>query len=96
MINEILIILAFAFLQSVSYSLTSRSRNRDNATYHVIAALLANAIWFCTFKKLTEMKMEWFLIVPYTFGTVAGSLIGTKISMSIERWLGAASDSHLK
>jgi hypothetical protein len=40
--------------------------------------------------------MTWVLFVPYTIGTVSGSVTGQKISMWIERLLGAASDSHLK
>lgn len=40
--------------------------------------------------------MNFVLFIPYVIGTVIGSVYGVKISMRIEKWLGAASDSHLK
>ena len=36
------------------------------------------------------------LFVPYTIGTVSGSVAGVKISQWIEKILHAESDSHLK
>lgn len=89
-------ILALAFIQNVSFSMVSRSRNRNNLSYHLIAATGANVIWFLTFKELVTHDMNLTLLVPYTVGTVAGSLFGVKISMQVERWLGASSDGHLK
>jgi uncharacterized membrane protein YfcA len=64
--------------------------------YHLIAATLSNSIWFLTFRKLVLSDMNWMLFIPYVVGTVAGSLTGVKISMIIEKWLGAYSDDHLK
>ena len=89
-------ILALAFLQNVSFSIVSRSRNRDNMTYHIFAATASNAVWFLTFRQLLLSEMNFTLFVPYTIGTVAGSLAGVRISMWVERLLGAQSDSHLK
>ena len=40
--------------------------------------------------------MSFGLFIPYTIGTVLGSLFGVKLSMLIERWLGAVSDSHIE
>jgi hypothetical protein len=40
--------------------------------------------------------MNLILFVPYTVGTVAGSVTGVKISQWIEKKLHAESDSHLK
>jgi len=85
-----------AFAQNVSFSIVSRSRNRDNLRYHLFAATASNGIWFLTFRELVTAQMSFLLFVPYTVGTVAGSLSGVKVSMRIERWLGAASDTHLK
>lgn len=64
--------------------------------YHVIAATFSNSIWFLTFRELVISEMNWILFIPYVIGTVAGSVSGVKISMKIEKWLGAYSDSHLK
>jgi hypothetical protein len=89
-------ILFLAFFQNVAFSIVSRSRNRNNLTYHLIAATLSNTIWFLTFRALVTANMDFILFVPYTVGTVAGSLYGVKVSMKIETWLGAASDSHIK
>ena len=84
-----------AFLQNVSFSMVSRARNRDSVPYHMIAAWCSNGVWFATFAYLVYFKLNWMLFVPYTCGTVAGSLTGTQISMWIERILGATSDSHV-
>ena len=88
-------ILILAFVQNVSFSVVSRSRNRDNLRYHMVAAVFSNGIWFLTFRQLILADMNLLLFLPYTIGTVAGSLTGVKVSMFIERILGAASDSHL-
>ena len=91
-----LIILGLSFLQNVSFSIVSRSRNRDNIKYHIIAATFSNAIWFLTFRELILGEMNLLLFIPYCIGTVIGSVFGVKISMKIEKILNAQSDSHLK
>lgn len=84
-----------AFLQNVSFSMVSRARNRDSIAYHMVAAWCSNGVWFATFAYLVNFKLNWMLFIPYTCGTVAGSLTGTQISIWIERILGATSDSHV-
>ena len=64
--------------------------------YHVIAAIFSNGVWFLTFRQLVTSGMDLTLFVPYTVGTVSGSVYGVKLSMMIERWLHAESDGHLK
>jgi hypothetical protein len=91
-----LTITLLAFAQSVSFSLVSRSRNRSSINYHIIASVLSNAIWYLTFRHLVTANMTLDLLAPYTAGTVGGSVLGVKISMVIERWLGASSDGHLE
>ena len=85
-----------SYVQNISFSIVSRSRNRNNLNYHLIASTFSNGIWFLTFRKLVLSDMNFILFVPYLIGSVAGSLSGVKISMLIERWLGAYSDDHLK
>jgi uncharacterized membrane protein YfcA len=87
-----LIIALLAFAQNISFSLVSRSRNRDSTTYHIIASILSNGIWFLTFRHLVINDMNFYLFVPYTLGTVIGSVTGVKISMIIEKLIGAKSD----
>ena len=96
MIYSLIKILILAYIQNVSFSVVSRSRNRNNMKYHLIAATFSNTIWFLTFRELILADMNWMLFVPYVVGTVAGSLSGVKLSMIIEKWLGAYSDDHLK
>lgn len=87
--TAVLVLMALAYAQNITFSLVSRARNRDNMTYHAIAAIGSNFVWFCTFRQLVVADMSWLLLVPYTFGTVAGSLTGAKVSMWIERAIGA-------
>ncbi len=87
-----LTILMLAFFQNVSFTLVSRSRNRNNMTYHMIAAVGSNGIWFLTFRELVLADMSWLLAPFYIAGTVTGSLVGAKVSMFIERHIGALAD----
>lgn len=96
MLVSYLQLLALAFCQNVAFSIVSRSRNRNNIWYHLVAAIFSNAVWFATFHYLVTSNMTWDLFIPYTTGTVSGSIFGVKVSMFIERILGAESDSHLK
>ena len=95
MIYKILIILALAFIQNISFSIVSRSRNRDNVKYHLIAATFSNTVWFLTFRQLIKSDMNFILFLPYVLGTVLGSCFGIKISMRIEKFLGASAENHL-
>ena len=88
-------ILLLAFAQNIAFSLVSRSRNRDSISYHIVAATLSNAVWFLTFRLLVTQNMSLDLFIPYTIGTVAGSVFGVQVSMRIEKLLGARSDSHI-
>ena len=91
----ILKILGLAFIQNTSFSMVSRSRNRDNMNYHIIASLFSNTLWFLTMRELVLAELTWWLLIPYAIGTVSGSVYGAKLSMRIERWLGASADGHL-
>lgn len=96
MLLTALYIMCLAFIQNVSFSLVSRSRNRDNMTYHVLAAVASNTIWFLTFRELVLADMFVGLIPAYVLGTVAGSVFGVKVAMRIEKLIGASADSHVK
>lgn len=90
------VVLVVAYFQNVAGALSSRSRNRNDMRYHTIAAIFNNGIWFLSLKILSDSGMSIYLLLPYTVGTVSGSLTGANVGMVIERWLGASSDSHLK
>ena len=87
--KTILTIILLAYIQNISFSMVSRARNRNNQTYHALAAVMSNFVWFATFRLLFIEDMSWVLLVPYTFGTVAGSLTGARVSMWIEAKIGA-------
>lgn len=84
-----LILICLAFVQNVSFTMVSRSRNRDNMTYHAICSVFSNGIWFATMHQLVVADLTWWLLVPYIIGTVSGSLFGAKVSMRIEKTIGA-------
>jgi hypothetical protein len=88
-------IMLLAFTQNISFSVVSRSRNRNSLKYHLIAAVFSNGVWYLTFRQLVLSDMTFGLFIPYTIGSVAGSLVGQKLSMLIEKWIGATSDGHL-
>jgi len=88
-------LLLLAFIQNVSFSMVSRSRNRDNIKYHIVASVFSNAVWFLTFRQLIVADMNLALFLPYTVGTVLGSVSGVRISMWIETIIGASSDTHI-
>ena len=91
-----LTLLVLAFIQNVSFSIVSRSRNRNNMKFHLIAAFFSNSIWFLTFRSLVKADMSLLLFPWYCAGTMLGSVFGVKISMQIEKWLGAEADGHVK
>lgn len=94
--GSIVIMMALAFAQNTSFSIVSRSRNRNSVAYHRIAAIFSNGVWFVTSKYLiVTQHMSWLLFVPYTVATVYGSTTGQQISMWIERKLNLQSDDHL-
>ena len=64
-------------------------------TFHAIASVFSNGIWFLTMRELVLADLSLWLLVPYVIGTVAGSLFGAKVSMRIEKWLGATADGHV-
>lgn len=85
----IIIILFLSFFQNIAFSLASRSRNRDNMTYHAVCAVFSNGIWFATMHFLVVADLTFWLIIPYIFGTVCGSVFGARVSMKIEKLIGA-------
>ena len=86
---SILTILVLTFIQNVSFTMVSRSRNRDNMKYHAICSVFSNGIFFITIRYLVAADLVLWLIVPYIIGTVSGSLFGATVSMKIEKFLGA-------
>lgn len=57
--------------------------------YHAVASVLSNGIWFLTFRILVVEDMSFMLFIPYCAGTVCGSLFGARVSMWVEKKIGA-------
>lgn len=85
-----LTILFLAFIQNVSFTMVSRSRNRDNMSYHAICSVFSNGLWFLTMHQLVVADLDYMLAIPYIIGTVCGSIFGAKVSMKIEKIIGAS------
>jgi hypothetical protein len=89
MVNE-LILTGLAFVQTTSFSVVSRARNRNHMGYHATASVASNLVWFATFQQLAVVhEFGWSAAPWYIVGTVFGSLFGAKLSMRIEQLLGA-------
>ena len=89
---QFITILVLSFIQNISFTMVSRSRNRDKMAYHAICSVFSNGIWFATMHHLVKSDLTWMMLLPYIIGTVSGSLFGAKISMKIEKLLGAKAD----
>lgn len=86
---SIIMILLLAFFQNVAFTMVSRSRNRDNMVYHAICSVFSNGLWFATMHLLVVSDVSFWLAIPYITGTVVGSIVGAKVSMKIEKLIGA-------
>jgi len=91
-----IMLLLLAYSQNVSFSIVSRSRNRNNIRFHLIAAFFSNTIWFLTFRELVTRDMSLAIFPWYCVGTMLGSVTGVRMAMWIEAKLGASADAHLK
>lgn len=89
-------LMCLAYAQNIAFTLVSRSRNRSSILYHVVASVFSNGVWFLTFRVLIVNNMDFMLFIPYTIATVSGSVTGQKVSMWIEKKIGATSDEHVK
>lgn len=85
MITEGLTLFILAYAQNVAFSMTSRSRNRDNMWYHAICSCMGNAIFFLTFRELVVADLALWMLPVYVAGNVFGSITGAKMSMKIEK-----------
>ena len=90
-----LTLLLLAFVQNVSFSMVSRSRNRDNMAYHATCSIFSNLIFFLVLRELVVADLTLWLLPSYVIGTVCGSLFGATVSMRIEALIGAKADAHI-
>lgn len=83
-------ILFLSFIQNISFTMVSRSRNRDKMLYHATCSVFSNGVWFLTMQQLVAAELSAILFIPYVVGTVSGSLAGASISIKIEKLIGAS------
>ena len=88
-------IMLLCALMGTMFSMVSRSRNRDNMTYHIFASAGAQTVYLLVLKQLIESSVEPAIMPFYIVGMVAGSVSGAKISMYVEKRLFAPADGHL-
>lgn len=88
-LDQGVVILALTFAQGVLATMSSRSRNRSNMTYHALCQGGSHTVWFLALSTLLTAEVIETMLVPYVIGYTSGSLFGAKISMRIERWVGA-------
>lgn len=89
-------ILFLSTVQNIAFTILSRSRNRDNISYHAMASVVANTLYFLIFKQLMLSDMGILLLIAYITGTTIGSITGAKFSMWFETIIGATADGNHK
>ena len=89
---ESLPLMALAFVQNAAYSLQSRAGNRTSNLYHFIAAVFATSVFFVSLAYLIHLKVTLQVLLVYILGTMLGSVYGTKMSVWIERAIGAMAE----
>lgn len=89
---ESLAIMILAFVQNAAYSLQSRAGNRTSNLYHFIAAVFATTVFFVSLTYLIHLKVTLHVLLVYILGTMLGSVYGMKLSVFIERGIGAVAD----
>ncbi len=93
---ELSLIFILALIQSVTFSLQSRARNRGHFGYHAITAATGNMAWFFCGGYLFSFGYNIAMLVPYILGCTVGSLVGSKLSERIEDVIHATADRPLK
>lgn len=86
-------IYGLALAQNFSFMLVSRARNRNKVSYHALASIFSNGVWFLTFRELYVTGLDWPFLVPYMAGLASGSLLALNVSTWIERKIGAVADT---
>lgn len=91
---DLLILCAVVFLNNMTHTWSSRSRNSGDPEYHRIAALASNAVWFVTqviiidaiWHPLTEGNWLQLALVGgcYTIATAEGSVFAMKMLLRFE------------
>lgn len=89
---NVMLLLGYAFGQSVSFAIVSRARQRNHDTYLMWASVFSNGVWYLTMNQLALKNITPDKTAPYIVGGVAGSLVGQNIAMHVEKKINARMD----
>lgn len=90
------LMMTFAFLQNFGAAVSSRARSRNNFSYSTLAAMASGFLFLLSFRYLVVNNMPLSLFIPYTIGTVLGSIVGANTSAIFEKIFNIQPDTHLK
>jgi multidrug transporter EmrE-like cation transporter len=90
---QLITVLLLSFLQSVTFTMSSRARNRSNYKFNLACTVVSSSVWFLTLREIL-LDPTLGLLIPYVLGAGIGTLIGTKVSMLIEHKIGAKADEE--
>lgn len=83
------LLLVLSAWQQMSFTLKSRSGQRDNPRYLAWASVFSNGVWYITLAPLAMNGITLDKAIPYIIGGAMGSLVGQLVGMWAERWTGA-------
>lgn len=89
---SVMLLLGYAFGQSVSFAVVSRARQRNHDTYLIWASVFSNGVWYLTMHQLALKNITPDKTAPYVVGGVTGSLAGQNIAMHVEKKINARMD----
>jgi hypothetical protein len=87
-----LVLLAFAFGQTASFTLKSRAGQRKHRGFIAWSSVGSNGVWYLTMHALLLEDIGLLQAAPYVVGCCVGSLIGHLVAMRIEQKLGSLMD----
>ena len=90
---NVMLILGYAFSQSVSFAVVSRARQRNHNTYLMWASVFSNGVWYLTMHQLALKNITPDKTAPYVVGGVVGSLVGQNVAMHVEKKIHARMDA---
>jgi len=86
-------LMIMAYIQNVSYGLQARAGTRSSNVFHLVTAVMANLVFFVTFRYLVKGNMTLSLLPAYMFATIFGSLHANLASRKIENLIGARTEA---
>ena len=93
---NVMLLLGYAFGQSVSFAIVSRARQRNHDTYLMWASMFSNGVWYLTMHQLALKNITPDKTAPYVVGGVVGSLVGQNVAMHVEKKINARMDAAIK